>query len=65
MPGFVDPRPHLEAELRAKQAELAGAADDDQRTRIEGEIRELERSLGRGGGWRRLLFGFGHRRVPW
>lgn len=65
MPGFVDPRPHLEAELRVKQAELEGATDDDQRAHIQAEIRDLERSLGRGGLLRRFLFGLGHRRVPW
>jgi hypothetical protein len=66
MPGFVDPRPHQEAEIRAKRAELAAAADDADRIRLQGELRELEDAMGRGrGGLRRFLLGWGHRSVPW
>lgn len=65
VPGFVDPRPHQEAELRAKREALEAVTDEEERTRLAAEIRELEQALGRGGLLRRLLWGFGHRSVPW
>jgi hypothetical protein len=66
MPGFVDPRPHQEAELRTKRAEVAAATDEAERTRLQGELTELEHSMGRGRGFvRRFFLGWGHRSVPW
>ena len=64
--GIVDPRPAREAALRAKQAELAAATDEAERTRLQAELTELEHEMGRGQGFlRRLLLGWGHRSVPW
>jgi hypothetical protein len=66
MPGIVDPRPAQEAALRAKRAEVAAAADESERARLQAELTELERSMGRNRGFvRRLFFGWGHRSVPW
>jgi hypothetical protein len=64
VPHIVDPRPWLEAELAAKQAELATATDEAERGRLEGEIAELKRSL-HGGGVLRWLFPWRHRATPW
>ena len=66
MPGIVDPRPAQDAALRAKQAEVDATTDDAERERLKGELEELKRSMGRGGSFfRRFLFGWGHRSVPW
>jgi hypothetical protein len=66
VPGFVDPRPAQEAQLRAKRAEVAKATDEAERTRLQAEVTELERAMGRGGGFvRRFFLGWGHRSVPW
>jgi len=66
MPGFVDPRPAQEAELRAKRSEVAAASDEVERARLQAELTQLEHGMGRGKGiLRRLAFGWGHRSVPW
>ena len=65
MPGIVDPRPQREAAIRAKEAELAAAADEDQRTRLKAELDELKGGGDHQGFLRRFLLGFGHRSVPW
>jgi len=66
VPGFVDPRPAQEAELRAKREEVAAAIDDAQKARLQAELAELERGMGRRRGFvRRLVLGWGHRSVPW
>jgi hypothetical protein len=65
MPGIVDPRPHREAELNAKKAELAMTDDEPTRAKLIEEIKQLEHDLGRGGLFRKLLLGFGHRSSPW
>jgi hypothetical protein len=65
MPGFVDPRPHQEAERRAKQAELDAATDEVERARLKSELDALNHRSARGGFLRRLVFGFSHRSVPW
>jgi hypothetical protein len=62
----VDPRPAQEAELREKRAALAGSVDDEERSGLEEDIRQLERALGHHGGFvRRFLLGLGHRSIPW
>ena len=66
VPGFVDPRPAQDAELRAKRAEVAAAGDEAERARLQAELTELEHAMGRGRGFfRRLFLGWGHRSVPW
>ena len=66
MPGFVDPRPAQDAQLRAKRAEVAAAGDEAERARLQAELTELEHAMGRGRGFfRRLFLGWGHRSVPW
>ena len=66
MPGIVDPRPAQQAELRRLRSRLEAATDEAERGRLQGEIDELERSMGRHRGWLgRLLLGFGHRSTPW
>jgi hypothetical protein len=65
MPGIVDPRPAQEAALRAKKAELDAATTDEDRSRLQAELEELQREMGHGRGILRLLLGWGHRSVPW
>jgi hypothetical protein len=65
VPGFVDPRPHQEAELRSLQEQLAAATDEPEQTRIKQEITELEQSMGRGHGFWRFFVGWRHRSDPW
>ena len=65
MPGFVDPRPHLEAELSAKRDELAITTDETDRSRLQSEIGDLERQLGHRGILRSVVFGWWHRAIPW
>ena len=62
----MDPRPAREAELSEKRSALAASADEAERTRLEEDIRELERDLGHHGGFvRRFFLGLGHRSIPW
>ena len=65
MPGFVDPRPAQEAELRALQAQLAASTDEGERTRLQTAITELEQAMGHGRGVWRFFLGWRHRSVPW
>ena len=65
VPGFVDPRPGQEAALHELESRLAAATEEEERARLQDEIKHLERSMGRGHGIRRFFFGHGHRSVPW
>ncbi len=65
MPGFVDPRPAQEALIRAKRAELDASTDEDERRRLQAELDELQHAGGHRRGFWRVLFGWGHRSVPW
>jgi hypothetical protein len=51
--------------LHELQSRLAAATEDEERARLQDEIKHLEHSMGRGHGIRRFFFGHGHRSVPW
>jgi hypothetical protein len=65
MPGFVDPRPAQQAHLRELRDELDASTDEQERSRLEKSITELEREMGHGHGLLRLFVGWRHRSVPW